>query len=557
MLEKKPWLKYYDPSVPEQIHYPELPIQQLVHVCAATLPDKASTSFYGTELTFRQIRAQMLRMANALIKLGVKKGDRVALALPNCPQYVIAYYGVLSAGAIVVNINPMYTFDELKFMLENAGVETLITFDGALGVMRPLSTAVKLKNVIVTAVTDYINGMPVSTAQSLKLESGWHHYTELLEGSLDESVPNIEFKSSDIALIQFTGGTTGLPKGAMLSHGNLIAATFQGSVWGTFITGYVPIAERNVVSVIPYFHSFGNTCCLNWSMYNAATQILFPRFELNEFIDTIAKVKRIAYFPTVPTMITAIISHPKAAELDLGAKIGLLSSGGAPMPVELIRKIRNMGIFFSEGWGMSETVSSGIASPIMRHKVGSIGCPTCDNQVRLVDLETGLIDVKPGEPGEILIKGPSIMQGYWNNPEETAHQLKGGWLSTGDIGQMDEEGYFFIVDRKKDMIIAGGFNIYPREVDEVLYKHPKVAEAISTGVPDAYRGETVKAFIVLKPGVTATDKEIIDFCKTKLAPYKVPKLIEFRTELPKSTIGKFLRKLLRDEEIAKAKKQEN
>jgi long-chain acyl-CoA synthetase len=554
MLGKKPWTKYYDPSVPEAIHYPQIPVQQLVHVAAATLPHKASTSFYGSELTFRQIRAQMLRMANVLIKLGIKKGDRVALALPNCPQYVIAYYGALSAGAIVVNINPMYTFDELKFMLENTGVETLITFDGALEVMRPLATALRLKNVIVTCVTDYIDRMPVSTAQSLKLDSGWHHFSGLLTDCTVESVPKIECKSSDPALIQFTGGTTGLPKGAILSHGNLIAAVFQGGLWGNFITAYVPIAERTVISVIPYFHIYGNGSAMNWSMFNAATQILFPRFVLDEFIDTIAKFKRITYFPAVPTMITAIIGHPKAAELDLGAKIGLISSGGAPMPVELIQKVRDMGIFFTEGWGMSETASASISSPIMRHKVGSIGTPYPDNEVRLVDIGTGLVDVKPSEPGEILLKGPTVMQGYWNNPEETKNQLKDGWLSTGDIGQMDEEGYFYIVDRKKDMIIAGGFNIYPREVDEVLYQHPKVAEGVSAGVPDAYRGETVKAYIVLKPGVTATEKEIIDFCKTKLAPYKVPKLIEFRSELPKSAVGKVLRKILRDEEIAKSKK---
>ena len=552
MLENKPWLKYYDPGVPETIKYPQIPLQQLLHVAAASMPYKASTSFFGSELTFRQIRAQMLRMANALIKLGVKKGDRVALALPNCPQYVIAYYGVLSAGAIVVNINPMYTFDELKFMMENAGVETLITFDGAMNVMRPLAKELKLKNVIVTSVTDYIDGMPASTAQSLKLEPSWHHYSELLAGCLDEIVPDTEFKSTDTALIQFTGGTTGLPKGAMLSHQNLIAAVFQGSHWGDFITAYVPVSERNVISVIPYFHSFGNTCCMNWSMRNAATQILFPRFVPDEFLDTIAKFKRITYFPSVPTMITAILANPRTAELDLGARIGLISSGGAPMPKELIQKVKDMGIFFTEGWGMSETVSVGIANPILRQKIGSIGTPEMDNEVRLVDLETGLVDVKQGDPGEILIKGPSIMQGYWNNPEETANQIKDGWLSTGDIGQMDEEGYLYIVDRKKDMIIAGGFNIYPREVDEVLYQHPKIAEAVSAGVPDAYRGETVKAFIVLKPGETATDKEIIDFCKTKLAPYKVPKLIEFRASLPQSAVGKILRKILRDEEIVKA-----
>jgi long-chain acyl-CoA synthetase len=555
MTTEKVWLKYYDPSVPQSIHYPDIPVQQLLYVAAATQPYKASTNFFGTELTFRQIRSRVLRMANALIGLGIKKGDRVALALPNCPQYVISYYGVLAAGGIVVNVNPMYTVGELKFMIENTSAETLITFDGAFDVMKPLIEELKIKNVLVTSVTDYISGFPASTARSLNLKKDWHHFCELLEQYAYERVPEIEFHSADIAVIQFTGGTTGLPKGAMLSHGNLIAAVFQGSLWGTFVNMNIPVSKRSVIGVIPYFHSYGNTCCLNWSMYNAATQILFPRFNVDEFLDTIAKFDRVTYFPAVPTMLTAIFSHPKAAEMDLGAKIGLISSGGAPMPLDLIRKMRDMGIFFSEGWGMSETVSSGISSPIMRHKVGSIGIPGPDCEVRLVDIETGTRDVKAGEPGEILLKSPTVMAGYWENPEETTNHIKDGWLSTGDIGRMDEEGYIYIVDRKKDMIIAGGFNIYPREVDEVLYQHPKIAEAVSAGVPDEYRGETVKAFIVLKPGETATEQEIINFCKTRVAPYKVPRMVEFRTELPKSAVGKILRKILRDEEIAKSKKQ--
>jgi long-chain acyl-CoA synthetase len=555
MTEKRPWLKYYDPGVPPTIHYPDIPVQQLLHVAAAAQPHQASTNFFGTVLTFRRIRSQVLRMANALIGMGIQKGDRVALALPNCPQYVVAYYGVLSAGGIVVNMNPLYTFDELKFMMENAGVETLITFDGALGVMRPLSKALKLKNVIVTALTDYIKGFTVSNAETLKLDEGWSHFSELLDVCSNERVLEIPFAATDTAVIQFTGGTTGLPKGAMLSHGNIIAAAFQGSIWGTFVTMNIPTSGRSVIGVIPYFHSYGNTCCLNWAMYNAATQILFPRFALDEFFDTLAHFDQVTYFPAVPTMLTAIFNHPKAAAMDLGAKIGLISSGGAPMPVELIRKIRDMGIFFSEGWGMSETVSSGISSPILRHKVGSIGIPGPDSEVRLVDIETGTHEVKQGEPGEILLKSPTVMTGYWNNPEETQNHIKNGWISTGDIAHMDEEGYLYIVDRKKDMIIAGGFNIYPREVDEVLYQHSKVQEAVCVGVPDAYRGETVKAFIVCKPGMTVTEQDIIDFCKTKLAPYKVPKLVEFRTELPKSAVGKVLRKILRDEEIAKSDRQ--
>ena len=420
--------------------------------------------------------------------------------------------------------------------------------------MRGLAKELGLKNVIITGLTDYIQGMPVSSAKSLTLEEGWHHFSELLTASTNESIPRIDADSEEPALIQFTGGTTGLPKGALLTHANIIASVLQCSLWGSALTVYAPSAERSVISVIPFFHIYGNMCCMNWSMFNAATQIIFPRFELEEFLGTIAKFDKITFFPAVPTLITAVVNHPKAAELDLGSRIFLMGSGGAPMPVELIQKVKDLGIFFNEGWSMSETTSQGITSPLLRHKPGSIGCPLPDNDVRLVDVETGLVDVKPGEPGELLIKGPTVMKGYWNNPEETANQLKDGWLSTGDIVRMDEDGYFYIVDRKKDMIIAGGFNIYPREVDEVLFQHPKVAEAISAGVPDAYRGETVKAYIVLKPGETATAEDIIAFCKEKLAPYKVPKLVEFRKELPKSAVGKILRKILRDEEMAKGKK---
>ncbi|NLX52109.1 MAG: long-chain fatty acid--CoA ligase [Deltaproteobacteria bacterium] len=554
MFEAKPWVKYYDYNVPHTIQFPKIPVQSLVHLAATMFPRKAATNIYGSTMTFRQIRSQMLRLSNALIRMGVKKGDRVGLALPNCPQYIVAYYAALSAGAIVVNMNPLYTHDELKFMMENSGLQTLFTFDTVLPVMRPLAKELGLKNVIITKVTDYIQGFPVSTTKSLELEEGWKHFSELVESATDESMPRVNVSSEDPALIQFTGGTTGLPKGALLTHSNLIAGTLQGSLWGNSITTYIPHAQRAVIAAIPYFHIYGNTFSMNWGMFNAATQVMFPRFELEEFMAVLASVDEITYFPTVPTMVTAIVNHPKAAELDLGAKIRLLSTGGAPMPVELIQRVKDIGIFFNEGWGMSETASVGISIPILRHKAGSIGCPYPGNDVRLVDVETGLNDVKPGEPGEILIKGPTIMQEYWQNPEETANQLKDGWLSTGDIAQMDEDGYFYIVDRKKDMIIAGGFNIYPREVDEVLYQHPKIAEAVSAGVPDTYRGETVKAFIVLKPGVEATDKEIIAFCKEKLAPYKVPKLVEFRKELPKSAVGKILRKILREEEIAKSKK---
>jgi len=487
------------------------------------------------------------------MKMGVQKGDRVGIALPNCPQYVIAYYAAMSVGAIVVNMNPIYTANELKFMMENSGLETLFTFDMVLGTMRPLAKELQLKRVIVTKVTDYINGFGVSDAKSLELEDGWYHFSELIEKTTDERLPRVAISADDPALIQYTGGTTGLPKGAVLTHYNLVAGAMIGDFWGSPIGVFIDRAKRKIMGAIPYFHIYANTYAMNIAMLTGATQVLVPRFDLEEFMGLLGSVDEIFYFPTVPTMITAIVNHPKAEELKIGEKIKLLSSGGAPMPVELIQKVKDVGVFFTEGWGMSETSSVGISNPILVNKVGAIGVPVIGTDVRLVDIEEGKSEVKQGEPGEIIIKGPTVMKGYWNNPEETANQLKDGWLYTGDIGQMDEDGYIYIVDRKKDMIIAGGFNIYPREVDEVLYQHPKIAEGVTVGVPDPYRGETVKVYVVLKPGQTATEQEIIDFCKTKLAPYKVPKMVEFRESLPKSAVGKILRKILRDEEIAKSK----
>ena len=552
-METRIWHKFYDYNVPLDVRFPRMPIQNLLHVSAAQFPHKACTSFYGSELTFRQVRSQVLRLANALMKMGVQKGDRVGIALPNCPQYVIAYYAAMSVGAIVVNMNPIYTANELKFMMENSGLETLFTFDMVLGTMRPLAKELQLKRVIVTKVTDYINGFGVSDAKSLELEDGWYHFSELIEKTTDERLPRVAISADDPALIQYTGGTTGLPKGAVLTHYNLVAGAMIGDFWGSPIGVFIDRAKRKIMGAIPYFHIYANTYAMNIAMLTGATQVLVPRFDLEEFMGLLGSVDEIFYFPTVPTMITAIVNHPKAEELKIGEKIKLLSSGGAPMPVELIQKVKDVGVFFTEGWGMSETSAVGISNPILVNKVGAIGVPVIGTDVRLVDIEEGKSEVKQGEPGEIIIKGPTVMKGYWNNPEETANQLKDGWLYTGDIGQMDEDGYIYIVDRKKDMIIAGGFNIYPREVDEVLYQHPKIAEGVTVGVPDPYRGETVKVYVVLKPGQTATEQEIIDFCKTKLAPYKVPKMVEFRESLPKSAVGKILRKILRDEEIAKSK----
>jgi long-chain acyl-CoA synthetase len=556
-METKPWLRHYDYNVPTTLRYPQLGAHELLNIPVSAYPDKAALTFFGSEMTFRQLSIESRRFANALANLGVKKGDRVGIHLPNCPQYLIAYFAALSVGGIVVNLNPMYTPDELKMMANTSGLTTLITFDMALPAIRVLAKNVQIPRIIVTAVTDYIKGMPVSTAKSLDLEEGWFGFSELIAKYPNPVRSKIQITPEDPALIQFTGGTTGIPKGAVLTHGNIVAATLACSQWGNPTITLTPFEKRNVMAVLPYFHVYGNIVVLNWAIFSCATQIQVPRFNIDEMMDLLSKFESITYFPTVPTLITALISHPKAAELDLSKKLGLLNSGGAPMPVELIEQVKDMGIYFSEGYGLSESTSVGISNPILGlKKVGSIGIPFIDNDVKLVDVEGGTEEVPQGTPGEIIMKGPIIMQGYWNNPEETAGQLKDGWLYTGDVAIRDEDGYMFIVDRKKDMIIAGGFNIYPREIDEVLFEHPKVAEAVALGVKDQYRGETVKAFVVLKPGETCTEKDIINFCKEKLAPYKVPKVVEFRESIPKSAVGKILRKVLRDEEDAKTKQKE-
>jgi long-chain acyl-CoA synthetase len=505
-------------------------------------------------MTFWDLKQQILRMANALGEMGVKKGDRIGVHLPNCPQYIIAYYAALNLGAVVVNLNPMYTVDELKALTSGTGVSTLFTFDRVLPNIRPLCQEVDIARVVVTRVTDYIEGLGQSTPKELELEEGWRHFTQLLESNSSMRLPRIDIAQGDPALIQFTGGTTGLPKGAVLTHGNLVAATLQCTLWGSAFTDLTPPEKRMVMSVLPFFHVYGTIVVLNWGMFNCATQILVPRFELEEFMGTLGNFEKITFFPAVPTMINAVINHPKAEELELGKRLGLFNSGGGPMPLELIDQTRDMGINYGEGWGMSETTSLGIANPLLgMSKAGSIGIPFPDTDVRIVDIENGTEDVPQGQPGELIIRSPLTMKEYWNNPEETAGQMKDGWLYTGDIVVQDEDDYFAIVDRKKDMIIAGGYNVYPREIDEVLYQHPLIADAVAIGINDEYRGETVKAFVVLKEGETATEKDIIDFCREKLAAYKAPKIIEFRDELPKSAVGKILRKVLRDEEAKKGK----
>ncbi|MBI9073979.1 MAG: long-chain fatty acid--CoA ligase [Desulfatibacillum sp.] len=554
-MEERFWHKNYDPGVPHTINFPKIGAHEILTMTAYGCPNKVATSFYGTDTTFLELRRMSFRMANALKNAGVKKGDRIGLHLPNCPQYIIAYYAVLSLGAIVVNLNPMYTPDELKALCSNTGVSTLISFDMVLPLIREVIKEVDVERIIITKVTDFINGMPQSTPEEIGLEKGWLHFSQFLASCTDITPNRVEIDGEDPALIQFTGGTTGIPKGAVLTHNNLIAACYTLKEWCAPAWDLLPPDKRFTLSILPFFHVYGDVVAMNMSVMTAATQIVVPRFDIDEVMGIIGFMQEPMFWPAVPTMISALVNHPKAKDLELDRRFTFLNSGGAPISANLFTKGQDMGISMSEGWGMSETTSCGIGSPVQgKKKLGSVGIPISNMDIKLIDPEDGVTEVARGQKGELLVKGPLVMQGYWDNPEETAGQLKDGWLFTGDVAIQDEDGYIYIVDRTKDMIIAGGYNIYPREIDEVLATHPKVAEVVTVGIPDEYRGETVKAFVVAKPGQTITEEEIIAFSKEKLAPYKRPKSVEFRQELPKSAVGKLLRKVLRAEDEAKRNK---
>lgn len=542
---EKIWLKHYDYFVPESIRYPSVPLYQLLELSCVKYDENVATIFFDQKLTYGQLRDQVRRLATALRGMGVKKGDRVALMLPNCPQFIISYYGILEAGGVVTNISPLHVEREIQFELNDSGSETIIYLDLFDSRIQAVKESTPLKRIIASSITDYME-----TSVNPNVEKGPDtYYLKEIIADAEPEVPEVEINpAEDLAALQYTGGTTGLPKGVMLTHLNLMANAMQCAFWAKEFT------ERGqdvYLDVIPFFHSYGQTVGMNTAISNAATMILIPQFEINMMLQVIQKYKP-NFFPGVPTLYVAILNHPAA--LDYGVdKIRLCNSGSAPIPVEVIRRFsRISGGIFCEGYGLSEASPVTHSNPIMGlKKVGSVGIPFPDTEAKIVDVDTGTEEMPIGEPGELIIRGPQVMKGYWEKPEETAITLRDGWLYTGDIATMDEDGYFYIVDRKKDMIIAGGYNIYPREIDEVLFEHPKVQEAVAVGIPDEYRGETVKAFVVLKPGEEATEEEIISFCRERLAAYKVPRMVEFRPELPKTMVGKILRRVLREEELQK------
>lgn len=547
----RPWLRHYDPGVPPEIEVPEEPVPWLLWQAAARAGDRPALNFYGRITTYAALRDQVARLAQGLTELGLAPGERLALLLPNCPHLVTAYFAALSLGAVVVLINPLNSQSEVRHQVEDSGARMLVALDHLLPKAAGLLAEGKLSRIIVTSLTDALP-WPLNWLYPLKAwrqglprgcpkAAGYARYARLLASPPYPEPPRPG--PADVAVLQYTGGTTGTPKAAILTHANLMANVAQINTW----LPQVKVGEERLVGLLPMFHAFGLTVCLNWPVSVAAQVLLLPRFEIREFLRLLKK-GRPTLLPGVPTLFVALIHHPEIRTVDFSS-LWACVSGSAPLPAEVRQSFERLtGCTILEGYGLTE------ASPVTHfmpfgglRPVGSIGVPFPGTDARIVDAVTGERDLPPGEVGELIIRGPQVMQGYWRQPAETALVLRDGWLYTGDLARMDEDGYFYIIDRKKDIIISAGYKIFPREVEEVLFQHPGIKEAVVVGVPDPYRGEMVQAVIVPQPGAQLTPEEVQSFCKERLAAYKVPRQVEFRTELPKSAVGKVLRRRLREE----------
>ena len=557
---EKPWLKFYDEGVPHTLEYPEVPLHWFLEDSARKYPNSIATilpgKFGDTKLTYRELNELANRLANALIDMGVKKGDRVALYMPNCPQFVIAYSGILKAGAIVVTTSPLYSPREVEHQFNDSEAETVIVLSLYYPVVKQVQPKTRVQKVIVSNIKEHLGGID-GLLFGLLREKKEGHRVELAEGDLwlpdlldkyPADDPKVDVGPDDIALFQYTGGTTGVPKAAVILHRNLVANALQASA---FLPD-VKIPEEIHLAAIPLFHVFGMVAVMAWAWSLSAAMILVtnPR-DIDALLKAISKYKP-TLFMGVPTMYNAINHHPDIDKYDVKS-IRACISGSAPLPMSVKQTFEELtGGRLVEGYGLTEAPTATHCNPMYGLNVeGSIGLPLPDVEAKIVDIDTGTKDLPIGETGELILRSPAVMKEYWNMPEETEIALREGWLYTGDIALMDENGYFYIVDRKKDMIIASGFNIYPSEVEDVLYEHPKIQEAAVAGIPDPKRGETVKAWVVLKPGETTTVDEIRDFCRDKLASYKIPYYVEFRDELPKTMVGKVLRRALAEQEAKK------
>ncbi len=539
---ERPWLEVYEKGrVEPETRIFEGSLYELFGRAVEEHRGKSALSFYGTTFEFGRLQALVEKMAASLAASGVEKGDRVALMLPNCPQYVISFFATVRLGAIVTQINPMYVEREIGHILNDSGAETIVVHADVYERVKAVLPDTNLKTVIVVDFGSEPEG----------LGSGHRSFDDFLTTDTDPAPEADIDPAEDVAALQYTGGTTGMSKGAMLTHRNLVANVQQ--TIDVFVRDPARFTGRKCVGALPFFHIYGLTCVMIFGIKLGIEQVLLPRFEVNEAL-AVFENDRPTMFSGVPTMYMALLASGADLREHHLNDVQIFNSGGSALPVNLKRSFEEkVGKPLFEGYGLSE------ASPVTHNnppfleqgREGSIGIPIPSTDARVVDVETGETEMPIGESGELIIKGPQVMKGYLNLPEETAETLEGGWLYTGDVAKMDESGYFYIVDRKKDMIVASGYNVYPREIEEVLFEHPDVAEAVAIGVADEYRGESVKAFVVKRSGAQATEEEILAFCKERLAPYKTPKAVEFREDLPKSAVGKLLRRVLEDEERAK------
>lgn len=546
-MEKR-WYSVWDPRIPK-VFEPEKPLPGYLRDRAKETPGKVAVSFYGYNMTYKELDEAIDRFAGGLGELGVNKGERVALFMGNCPQFVISYFGVLRAGGIVVALNPMFKHAELEYELKDSGAQTIVALDFLFPEVNKIRERIKLKNIIITSYGDYLTDkpslpLPDEMKQKKLTFPGAVDFIEFLANSPPHPLPKITNLKEDIALLQYTGGTTGLPKGAIITHDHLAHNVRVENIW------FGHTRDDIHLNIMPNFHVMGMVVCMCAPLVAGGHMVILSRFSPETVVKAIAQYK-CTEFHTTTTMITAILEWPDSSKYDISS-LRILWQGGAPLPEALFERIKKMApkAIFGQGYGLTETLTGGAVTPLHRPKPGCIGIPLISIDIKIVDLETGSKVLNPNEEGEIIIRGPTIMKGYWNRSEETRETIRDGWLYTGDIGKMDEEGYVTIVGRKKEMMKCSGYSVFPLEVEELLYRHPAVAETAVIGVPDPYRGEAPKAFIVLKPGYKGkiTEQEIIEWTKDNMAAYKRPRVVEFRDEMPKSGAGKILRRILVEEE---------
>ena len=532
--------------------YPGRPLGDILALTAVHKPDQPATHFLGAQLTFLDLKRRSDALAASLAGLGIVKGDRVGIMLPNCPQYIIAAFAILRLGAVVVNINPSYTAREVLVVTGDSGVRMLITLDALAPLVQGVRSQTAIEQVIVTSLEEYS-----SAAAAAPRVDGLLTFADLLVSDPGAGprgrTPAVQIAPDDLAVLQYTGGTTGTPKGAMLTHGNIFANVVQTVAWTN--PTYVFSGEERYLVVIPYFHIYAFSVCMMVGLWIGALQIIHPKYDPEQVLISIRDL-RPTYFPAVPTVFVSLINHPRVAEYGL-EQVRHYNSGGAPCPVEVLHQFeQRIGRPLTEGYGLSETSPVTHSTPQLAvRRPGTIGLPFPDTDMKVVDVETGTRELPLGEAGELCISGPQVMKGYWNNPDETARALRADatgriWFHTGDVASVDAEGFTSIVQRKKDMIIVDGFNVYPSEVEAVLYTHPAIRLAAVIGIPDPYHGEVVKACVAFKAGATGTPDEIIDFCRTSLTEYKVPRSVEVRETLPMSAVGKILYRVLRDQHAA-------